>query len=248
MILPLGDAPNPRGVPVVNYALIAINVAVYVLVSLPLSVAAPDPADPLLRTYVEFLLEQTAGRVPLERLVAGVTAYDLFVFRYGFRPAEASLATLFSSMFLHAGFMHLAGNMLFLWIYGDNVEHRLGRVGYLVAYLGCGIAATVAHAAFDLDSRVPMLGASGAISGALGFYFLFFPRNKVRLLIALFPFWVDVITVPARLVLGIYLLVDNLLPLIVTAGAGGGGVAYGCLLYTSPSPRDQRGSRMPSSA
>jgi membrane associated rhomboid family serine protease len=165
--------------------------------------------------------------VPLRDVLAQVSAYDVLLFRYGYRPAEPSLLALLASMFLHGGFLHLFGNMLFLWIYGDNVEHRLGRAGYLVSYLACGAAATLAHAAFDPGSRVPMVGASGAISGTLGFYFLFFPRNQVRLFVALFPFLVDVVTVPARLVLGAYLVIDNLLPFLASRAPGSGGVAHG---------------------
>lgn len=230
MFLPLGDAPNPRGTPYVNYALIAANVAVYAFVTLPLAFAAPDSNDPLLRTYLEVVAQRIGRPVPLRDLLASVSAYDLFVFRHGFRPAEPSLLALFTSMFLHGGFLHLAGNMLFLWIYGDNVEDRLGRLGYLAAYLGTGVFATLVFAAFDRGSQLPMVGASGAISGALGFYFLFFPHNRVRLLVALFPFLVDVITVPARFVLGMYLVVDNLLPFLVARGAGTGGVAHGAHL------------------
>ena len=227
MFLPISDSPNPRGTPVVTWALIAVNVVVYLLVSLPLTATRPAPDDPLLREYVEVLVH-VAGVPPSE--LVHVTAYDLFVFDHGYRPVDADWADLIVSMFLHAGLMHLVGNMLFLWIYGDNVEHRLGRIAFLVAYLGTGCIATLTHAAFDAGSPLPMIGASGAISGVLGFYFLFFPRNVVRLLVALFPFFVDVIVVPARLVLGFYLLIDNLLPFLVTSGAGGGGVAYGAHL------------------
>lgn len=226
MILPLGDDPNPPGKPVVNYTLIAINIAVFLFITLPLSNAAPNLNDPLLESYVQLLYERMGGDISIRQLLAGVSAYDLVVFEHGFRPADPSIPGLFTSMFLHGGFAHLAGNMLFLWIYGDNVEHRLGRVGYVFAYLGTGLAATLAHAALDLDSELPVVGASGAISGALGFYFLFFPRNRVRMLVAFFPFLVDVIVVPARWVLGFYLVVDNLLPFFVSQGTGGG-VAYG---------------------
>ena len=137
------------------------------------------------------------------------------------------MLALLTSMFLHGGFMHLAGNMLFLWIYGDNVEHRLGPARYLAAYLGTGMLATLSHAVLDFESVLPMVGASGAISGVLGFYFIWFPRNRVRLWIMLFPIFMQVVYAPARLVLGMYLIVDNLLPFLVTRGAGGGGVAYG---------------------
>ena len=225
MILPLGDAPNPRGTPAVTWVLIGLNVAIYVLVTIPLSGQAPDPRNPLLTEYLRLIAERQPN-LPAA-VLQQISAYDLFVYRWGFRPVDPSLTTLFLSMFLHGGFAHLAGNMLFLWIYGDNVEHRLGAGRFLLAYLGTGIAATLFHMVFDPESRLPMVGASGAISGVLGFYFLWFPRNQVRLLVFLFPFLMDVILVPARLLLGFYLVVDNLLPFLITRGTGLGGVAYG---------------------
>jgi len=227
MILPLGDSPNPRGVPLVTYALVAVNVAVYVLISLPLSGTGVDPADPGLREYVEVVARSLPPSVSAREILANTSAYDLFVFHHGFRPVAPHLENLLYSLFLHAGFLHLFGNMLFLWIYGDNVEHRLGSVVYLIAYLGTGVAATLFHTLFDPDSPLPLVGASGAISGVLGFYFLFFPRNQVRLLVLLFPFFMQVFLVPARLVLGAYLLLDNLLPFLIARGVEGGGVAHG---------------------
>ncbi len=227
MFLPLGDEPNPRGVPVVTYTLIGLNVAVFLFVTLPLSAVRPALDDPALFEYLNAIRPQLPGRMDAERLLMQVSAYDLVVFSYGFRPADPSVIALLTSLFLHGGFMHLAGNMLFLWIYGDNVEHRLGPARYLVAYLGTGFLATLSHAVLDFGSVLPMVGASGAISGVLGFYFIWFPRNRVRLWIMLFPFFMNVIYAPARLVLGMYLVVDNLLPFLVTRGAGGGGVAYG---------------------
>ena len=227
MFLPLGDEPNPSGVPVVTYALIGINVAVFLFVTLPLSAVRPALDDPVLAEYLRAIGPQLSGRMALAALLEQISAYDLVVFSYGFRPADPDLLALLTSLFLHGGFMHLAGNMLFLWIYGDNVEHRLGPVRYLVAYLGTGVLATLSHAVLDFGSALPMVGASGAISGVLGFYFIWFPRNRVRLWIMLFPIFMNVIYAPARLVLGMYLIVDNLLPFLVTRGAGGGGVAYG---------------------
>ncbi len=226
MFLPLGDEPNPRGVPVVTYTLIGINVAVFLFVTLPLSGIRPAPDDPVLWEYLTALGPQLSPRME-ERLLLQLSAYDLVVFSYGFRPAAPDVIALLTSLFLHGGFMHLAGNMLFLWIYGDNVEHRLGPARYLVAYLGTGILATLSHAVLDFGSVIPMVGASGAISGVLGFYFIWFPRNRVRLWIMLFPFFMHVVYAPARLVLGMYLVIDNLLPFLATRGAGGGGVAYG---------------------
>ena len=119
MFLPLGDEPNPRGIPYVNYALMAANVAVYLFVCLPLSFTAPDPQSPLLQEYLRAVTESLPPNVPLSDVLPQVTVYDLVVFSYGFRTAEPSLLTLFTAMFLHGGFMHLFGNMLFLWIYGE---------------------------------------------------------------------------------------------------------------------------------
>ena len=101
-------------------------------------------------------------------------------------------------MFLHAGFFHLAGNMLFLWIYGDNVEARLGRVTYLVGYLVTGLAGNLFHLVLAGASPMPLVGASGAISGVLGFYFVCFPENRVRMLITLFPIFMKVVRIRSR--------------------------------------------------
>jgi len=224
MILPIGDAPNTPGGNPVTSLLIAINVAVYVFLSLPLEGRRPDPRTPAFAEYVKVMTQATGGRVDPWALAEQASSYDLFVFEHGYRPAAARVTDLFVSMFLHGGFMHLAGNMLFLWIYGDNVERRLGSGRYLFWYLATGAAATLFHAAFDSGSNIPLVGASGAISGVLGFYFVWFPRNQVRLLFLLPPFLMNVFEVPARIVLGIYLIADNLLPFIFAAG---GGVAHG---------------------
>lgn len=227
MILPLGDAPNPRGVALVTSALIAVNVGVYLLISLPLSSQGVNPADPLTLEY----LRTIAPRVGMDpqALLARTTAYDLFVFRWGFRAADPSVATLFASLFLHGGLLHLFGNMLFLWIYGDNVEHRLGRLWFLFVYLATGVVATLTQTVFAPDSPLPLVGASGAISGVLGCYFIWFPRNTVRLLVLIVPLFMQVVQVSSRLVLGMYLVLDNLLPFLVSRGidAAGGGVAHG---------------------
>ncbi len=227
MFLPLGDEPNPRGTPVVTWTLIGVNAAVFLVVTLPLSGLRPAFDDPALGEYIRAIYPRLSSRMALEALLQQVSAYDLVVFAHGFRPADPSVSALVTSMFLHGGFLHLAGNMLFLWIYGDNVEHRLGRWRYLAAYLGAGVLATLSHAVLDWGSDLPMVGASGAVSGVLGFYFVWFPRNRVRLWIMFFPFFMNVVHAPARLVLGVYLVVDNLLPLLAASGTGGGGVAYG---------------------
>jgi membrane associated rhomboid family serine protease len=225
MIFPIGDFPNPRGhFPFVNYLLIAANVAVFLLVTVPLGSERPVNG-PQLAEYVRVMGEHLSRPEEFRELVRNLSAYDLFVFAHGFRPASPSLVDLFWSMFLHAGLLHLAGNMLFLWIYGDNVEHRLGSLRYLIAYLGTGVAATLFHWMSAPGSQIPVVGASGAISGVLGFYFVFFPRNQVRLLWLLPPFLMQVFAVPARLVLGMYLVLENLLPYLFTATDVG--VAHG---------------------
>jgi membrane associated rhomboid family serine protease len=225
MILPIGDHPNPRGAAPVTWALIAINLAIYVFVNLPLDFQPADPRDPAFPEYLELMTEATRGQISATELARETSAYDLFVFSHGFRPAQPSLASLLVCMFLHASFLHVAGNMLFLWIYGDNVESRLGPMRYLFWYLATGMAATSFHALLSAGSPFPLLGASGAISGVLGFYFVWFPKNHVRVLWFLPPFLMQVFEIPARVVLSVYLLLDNLLPLLF-AGSGGG-VAHG---------------------
>ena len=224
MFLPIGDTPNPRTTPIMTYLLIGLNVAIFLLVSLPLTARSPELTDPMLLEYLRSL--GVRGGISAQQVLAHLSAYDVFVYQYGYRPGDPSLLTLFSAMFLHGGWMHLAGNMLFLWIFGDNVEHRLGHLGFLLAYLVTGVAATIFFALFVPHSQVPLVGASGAISGVLGLYFLWFPRNQVKVFIFLFPFIMNTFLIPARLVLGFYLMVDNLLPFLLSRG-GEGGVAHG---------------------
>ena len=224
MFLPIGDAPNPKGIPFVTYAIIAVNVAAFLLINVPLGARPADVSDPAFREYVEVMSRELQGRVDLREFVAQASAYDLFSFEHGYRPAAPQVTDLLSCMFLHGGVMHLFGNMLFLWIYGDNVERRLGAFPFLLWYLITGIAATLAHSLVFSSSDIPLVGASGAISGVLGFYFFWFPRNTVRMLAFLPPFLMQVFEIPARHVLGMYLLVDNLLPFLF---AGEGGVAHG---------------------
>lgn len=227
MFLPISDAPNPQRTPWVTYALIAANVAVYVLVNVPLQRMGVSQYDPRLLEYVRMLRDALPPGADLRQALSSITAYDLFVFEHGFRPSAPQYVDLLTSMFLHGGLMHLFGNMLFLWIYGDNVEYRLGWWKYLLAYLFTGVAATLAFAVLAPGSKLPLVGASGAISGVLGFYFLWFPRNVVRMFVFLVPILVNVIEIPARIVLGFYLVADNLLPLLINWSPAGGGVAHG---------------------
>jgi membrane associated rhomboid family serine protease len=164
-------------------------------------------------------------------------AVQAFIFTWGVVPREYSLGadvapfipypfwtTLFTSMFLHGGWGHLMGNMLFLWIFGDNIEHRLGHVRFLIFYLASGVAASFAHILFNSGSPIPAVGASGAISGVLGGYLLLFPRNNVYVLT-----WGGVMAVPAIFMLGLWILTQlfsGVGSIAATDQTTGGGVAY----------------------
>ncbi|SHJ77191.1 Rhomboid family protein [Malonomonas rubra DSM 5091] len=224
MFIPLSDTPNPPGRGYITWALIAANIFIYLLLTLPASMSRPDLHDPVLLEYLQMV--GLYGKVSARQVYNSVSAYDLLILKYGFRPGVFDPLTLLTSLFLHGGFMHLAGNMLFLFIFGDNVEFRLGRFRYLLVYLLCGVASTLFFALFAGDSQVPLIGASGAISGVLGCYFLWYPRNRVRCFLFLFPFIMTSIYLSARLVLGFYLLIDNLVPFLFASSATSG-VAYG---------------------
>jgi membrane associated rhomboid family serine protease len=228
LFLPIGDTPNPeRFTPFATWGLMAINIAVYFLICMPLSSKFPETSSPLLLEYIRMLAARGFSGNQIQTIISQTTLNDLLLFQYGYKPASPSIASLFSSLFLHGSFMHLAGNMLFLYIYGDNVEHQLGRLKFILMYFLTGVIATLSFAVLAGNSMAPLVGASGAISGVLGFYFYMFPRNKVKVFILLFPIYLGVVRIPARIVLGIFVLIDNLLPVILQAG---GGVAYGAHL------------------
>ena len=126
---------------------------------------------------------------------------------FAFVPYEFKLFTIFTSMFMHGGFMHIIGNMWFLYIFGDNVESILGHVRFLLFYLFCGIGAAVAQFLIQPDSTTPMVGASGAIAGVLGAYMIKFPKARVHVLAVIFIF-ITTIVVPAQLVLGLWFLMQ----------------------------------------
>lgn len=180
----------------------------------------------LIAANVVLFLYQTALG---SRAEASFIASYAFVPERLFRPEAAAqgpvpvAATLFSSMFLHGGLFHLGGNMLYLWIFGNNVEDAMSRVRYVIFYVLCGLAATASHAFMNASSPVPLIGASGAVSGVLGAYLLLFPRAKVLTLVA-FGFYIRTIAVPAMIVLGFWFVLQ-FLNAIVSSG-GGGGVAW----------------------
>lgn len=150
---------------------------------------------------------------------------DTFVRTFALVPSRLSPVTFVTSMFLHAGWLHLAGNMLYLWIFGDNIEDRLGRGRFLVFYVLCGLAAAYAQVAADPGSRVPIVGASGAIAGVLGAYFVLFPRSRVLTLIPLVVVF-RVVEIPAVYLLGFWLLLQLAGGLQTIGAAAAGAVAF----------------------
>ena len=147
-----------------------------------------------------------------------------FVTAYSVVPAHLRLSTLITSLFLHAGWMHIIGNMWFLWVFGDNVEDVLGHGKYLGFYLVCGVIASLAQYAMNVDSRIPSLGASGAIAGVMGAYLVKFPGNRILTLLPIIIFWTT-IEVPAWLIL-IYWFALQFLGVLGTSMSQGGGVAF----------------------
>ena len=189
-MLPIGDDNSARRiVPVVTYALIAINVLV-------------------------FLLELTSGQAFIEK-------WAFVPSRFLADPA-GDFPTIFTSMFLHGGWGHLLSNMLYLWIFGDNVEDRFGHVKFIVFYLACGVAAMFAQLAFSTTSSVPNLGASGAIAGVLGAYLVMFPKGRVSVMMGR-----GVIPMSALIVIGLWFVLQ-VISGVGSLGASGdeGGVAY----------------------
>jgi len=151
----------------------------------------------------------------------------LFVQSFGVVPAHFSWVSVLTSMFLHGGWLHFLGNMLYLWIFGDNVEDRLGHGLYLVFYLFCGTAAALGQAAIQPYSLVPMIGASGAIAGVMGAYFVLYPQSRV-LTAVIIVFYLDIIEIPAIFFLGIWFLMQFFSGVgSLGADSAEGGIAFG---------------------
>jgi membrane associated rhomboid family serine protease len=198
-MIPLRDNIPSRRTPVVTYALIAANVFVY------------------------FLLQPGSG----------TRAGLFFTFQWGLVPADLLGGaprvphpvpvtwTVITSMFLHGGFFHILGNMWYLWLFGDNVEDVMGRARFLMFYLLSGVAAAAAQVAMEPASRVPMVGASGAISGVLGGYLLLYPHARILALVPL-GFFTQLMEVPAVIVLGFWIFVQFFNAFLMPAHEGGG--------------------------
>ena len=180
--LPYGDENPTKSVPYVTYAIIAVNIVVFVW---------------------------------------SLFNYDYITNTYGFTPATFSVLTVFTSMFLHGGFDHIFGNMLFLYIFGDNIEDKFGKVKYIAFYLASGIAATMTHFITNIGSTIPSIGASGAISGVLGAYLAFYPKAKVHVASS-----GGSSTVPAYVMLIIWFAIQLIFGAASFLGPSGSGIAF----------------------
>jgi len=225
-LIPIRDENPTETFPFVTIALIAINVAVFLW-----EISLPKPVlNAVIYTYGAIPLKITSfGKAPVIYSIHGmVIKSDVPVW-----------ITLFTCMFLHGGFFHLAGNMLYLWIFGNNVEDRLGHFRFLIFYLLCGIFATLIHSFVTPHSPVPMIGASGAISGVLGAYMIAFPWAKVETLVFFF-FFITTVEVPAFIFIGVWFFMQYLngvatltarMPTGVAWFAHIGGFISGVVLY-----------------
>lgn len=202
-MFPLKDLTPRRSLPIVTLLLIGVNIAVFVYqLSLP-----PKLGEAFLQTYA---------------LIPSKISLALAGRHY---TLEQALLPLFTCMFLHGGFLHILGNMWFLWIFGANVEDRLGPVPYLLFYLVCGVGSNISQLLFSWGSHVPSLGASGAISGVLGAYILFFPGSRILTLIPLFIIFFTV-RIPAVIFIGLWFVAQFLSGIGSLGAVNSGGIAW----------------------
>jgi membrane associated rhomboid family serine protease len=195
-MIPIRDGIPTRETPVVNYLLIAANILVFLwMFSMP-----------------ESALETVVARYAMvpAHFADGVSLEDIF--------------TIFTSMFMHAGLAHIGGNMIYLWIFGDNVEDRLGHFRYLMFYLVGGVVASLTHLVTTWGSELPTVGASGAIAAVLGAYLLLFPASRIATFIPL-GFFSRLTVVPAAIVLGLWFVLQFFNGVLALGGADVGGVA-----------------------
>ena len=237
-MIPVGDSPRRSITPWVTYAIVAVNLAVWIWVLL---------LDDSLAGGRRALNQEAQAQAAQDcyGLVTAPTDREEFYCRWSLQPGEffdnarddleypsRSRAeiwlSILTSMFMHAGWLHILGNMLFLWVFGDNVEDRFGHLGFLLFYLASGIAAALTQGAIDPNSVIPVVGASGAVAGVLGAYLVFFPKATVNVVIPFFILIFIPLPVPAVLMIGLWFL-QNLFAGIASVtdeAAVGGGVAF----------------------
>ena len=202
-MIPLKDDNPTNSTPIITYIIIGICVVVFLL-----EISSPN--------YSSGALFYSWGVIPASLV------HNLQVPEEIYRVPP--MATLITSMFMHGGFMHLIGNMLYMWIFADNIEDELGKTKFIIFYILSGIAAALTQVYMNTESTVPMVGASGAIGGVLGAYIVNHPRAKVLVLIPL-GFFTQIIKVPAIFVLGIWFILQFVSSAF--SSSSGGGVAYG---------------------
>src|SRR5262249_37827091 len=217
LFFPIGDEKSGRiAARIVNYTIIALNIVVF-LIEL-------TQAELFITGYAVVHYEivhgvDLVGRVLIPGVPQGIVEGP------GSHPIYLTLLT---SMFMHGGWAHIGGNMLYLWVFGDNVEDAFGHMKYLVFYLVCGLAAAFSQIAIAPDSMVPSLRASGAIAGVLGAYIVMFPPNPIKTLV--FYIFITIIRLPALIVIGVWIVMQLFSQIAsisdATAQTGGGGVAY----------------------
>jgi len=202
-MIPLKDENPSSTIPFVNIFLIITNISLFI--------------------YLNYFISE--GRHPIF-LQLGFIPYELSHF-VDIAPKNLVPVplTIFTAMFIHGGWLHLLSNMLYLWIFGDNVEDLIGHFKYLIFYLTCGIAATLVHGFINIGSKVPTVGASGAIAGVLGAYIFLFPKARVKTLLILVIF-IKIITIPAIIILGFWILMQVLSAYIEYGSKTGGGIAW----------------------
>ena len=221
-MIPLKDDAPRVSTPFVNITLIVLNTLIFTF-QYWLSLKSPPAANALV-----FQLGVIPARLTAVLFNIGYVPAEL-VSQLGTRfvPTMAAILPIFTSMFLHVSWLHVIGNMWALWIFGDNVEDRLGHAWYLVFYLVCGVAAALFHILLNADSVIPTVGASGAIAGVMGGYFLLYPRARVLTLVPLF--FVFFVWLPAWVVLGywfVWQFLSGAATSIASRGSNSGGIAF----------------------
>ena len=237
-MIPVGDSTRRHATPWVTYAIILANFAVFIAM-LGMDATVPRPTPGATQRFVE----QTTG--PCYGFRAPPNDLNEFICRWGFQPKEffdtirgtsglsgssarEALLAIVTAVFIHGGWLHILGNMLFLWVFADNIEDRLGKLGFLAFYLASGVVASLVQGLMDPTSVVPVVGASGAVAGVLGAYLVWFPRSTVHVVIPFFILLFVPLPVPAFLMIGLWFL-QNLFAgyaTIVDTASTGGGVAW----------------------
>lgn len=211
-MIPIRDRRPSRTFPYVTIALIVVNALLFLYqLILGSETVTVNTTGGLARLTKEQLLIYSYGVIPKE-ITSFKDVPPTIPFPFWF--------TLFSSMFLHGGLLHLGGNMLYLWIFGDNIEDALGHFRFTIFYFVCGLAAAWAQIVISINSSIPIIGASGAIAGVLGAYFLLYPQSKVLTLVFFFYF-IRMVEIPAVILLGIWFLFQLLSGSTVAASSGG---------------------------